>query len=262
MLAERNRFYMKLQFFSEEIGDTGVDSTPAAEEPATEGETSTESTESTETTEETKEPEKQNNFEKAFAKRLAAERQKWEDETKSKFQNYDEYKTVAEFIQEQGQFKDILSAKEAVELERLQARAEKQNVSPEVQRRIEELESKAAKAEEYEKQQEQNKQFQEFRTKLDGFAKEKDVNPDDLHKFMYDNQIANMEVAYKAMKFEDAAAQREQIEKEAVKKYLESKKGPKVEAGGTAGVTNAEPAKSWAEARQRAAERFRAMNNQ
>ena len=195
--------------------------------------------------------------ETAFAKRLAAERAKMEAEYSEKYKDYDTYKEVGEYFREANEFEDVLSLKEQIEMQRLQDRAEKSQVPPEIQRRLEELETKAAKADEFEEQQKQQEWYKGFRNEMSTFAKEKGVEVDDLEKFMIDNKVGNMDIAYKAMKFQDVEAQKENIEKDAVKKYLESKKAPKIEGTSSPAYVKPDTPKSWAEARQRAAEQMR-----
>lgn len=208
--------------------------------------------------------------ETAWAKRIAAvkekavaeERAKWEKETSERYKDYDVYKEVAEYLRESSGFDDILSAKEAIELERLQAQAETQQVPVEVLKRIQELEAKAAKAEVYEKQQEEQKVYQEFRSQLDKFAQEKGIDADEFHKFMYENEVSNFEIAYKAFKFEDVETKRQEIEKEAVKKFLEAKGSiPKVEGGSrvTGQVLPGTP-KSFNDAQARAMARLNSLD--
>ena len=203
------------------------------------------------------EPEKQNNFEKAFAKRLSAEREKWEQEVNQKYQGHEDYKFVADYLQ-QANGLDLMTLKERIELERLQARAEEQNVPPEVLKRIDELEAKASKAEMYEQHQQQLQHYQEFRSNLEKFASEKGANADELHAFMYEKGIANMEVAYKAMRADELEQKLQTAEKDAINKYLDSKKAPKAEGSGAPGITTFKPTGNLDAASERALERFRA----
>lgn len=259
----KNRFPMNLQFFSEEVDSepTGVESQEisAAEE----------STEVPETNEPGVEPSdaadpKPNNFEKAFAKRLSAEREKWEaDRAKEqeRYRDYDKYEKATQYLMKQGNFQDVQQLNDALEQQMLMERAEQMGITPEIAQRLEQLEQKAQLADQLEQQRDQEQQYQSFRKDLESFASDKGVNADDLHNFMFENQIGNKEVAYKAMKADQFEQQLQNAEKEAVKKYLESKKAPKVESTGTAGTVHTEPAKSWEEARSRALERFKALKN-
>lgn len=201
--------------------------------------------------------------ETAFAKRLATEREKIRAELSEQYKDYDTHKQVSEYFREVNNYDDVLSLKEQIEMERLQTRAEQSQVPPEVQKRLEELESKAAKADEMEAQQKQNDWYKGFRGELGTFAKEKGIEVDDLEKFMIDNKVGNMDIAYKAMKFQDVESAKTEIEKDAVKKYLESKKAPKTEGTSSPAYVRPESPKSWAEARERAAEQMRsAKTNQ
>jgi hypothetical protein len=207
---------------------------------------------------------------KAFAKRLeertqaklAEERQRWEQEQAERYGDYDHLKKVTDYLVQRGEFGDVQALNEAIELEMLQERAEKQNVSPEILQRIDELEAKAQKADYYEKQQEQQRMYGEYKSALDTFVEGKEVSAEDLEMFMGEHQIGNFEIAYKAMRAEQLEQKLANAEKEAVQKYLESKKGPRVEGTGAAGVVSDEPTTDFNVARQRALERLRAANQQ
>jgi hypothetical protein len=119
------------------IEPSGVEETPAAEvietpEAVIESESGVEE-------EVAAEPEKQNNFEKAFAKRLAAERSKWDAEVNEKYKDYDTHKELSQYLQEINGA-DALTLKEQIEMSKLQARAEDNQISPEMQKRLETLE--------------------------------------------------------------------------------------------------------------------------
>ncbi|HMK57735.1 MAG TPA: hypothetical protein VK462_01640, partial [Nitrososphaeraceae archaeon] len=199
-------------------------------------------------------------IEQAFAKRFAAEKAKLEQEYADKYKDFDTYKEVSEYFREVNEAEDVLSLKERIEMERLQARAEKAEIPVEVQKRLEQLEEKAAKGEELEKHQANQQFYNKFRSDLDKFIEGKDVKADDIEKYMIDNKVPNMEIAYRAMKFDDAQANKEAIKKEAIQEYLNSKKAPKVEGSGTAGFVQQDPPKTLAEANKRAADRIRAAN--
>lgn len=209
--------------------------------------------------------------ETAWAKRISAIKTKTEQEVRErlekeyteKFKGYEDYKYLAEYLQQANNGADLLSIKEQIELERLQQRAEQANVPPEVLKRIDELEAKAAKAEEYEKQQAQQTELQKFRSSLETFAKEKGANADELHQFMYENSIANPELAYKAMRAEQLEKDLAAAKENAVKEYLESKKTPRVEGNGTPGIVHEDPSKmGWGDIRQRALARIQATSQQ
>jgi hypothetical protein len=259
---------MHLQFFSEEIPSEPVEITEPVETPS-EGVEDVEIAEpQTEDAPETPTDEPEIDKSKAFAARLkertdkilAEERSKWEQEQQEKYGQHDQYRKAAEYLQQTSGFSSIQELQEAIELQELQERAESQNVSPEVLKRIDELEQKAQKADLYEQQQAEQQAFQAFRSDLEKFAQEKGADANELHQFMYDNDLGNMDIAYRAMKAEQLEQQLESAKKDAVKEYLESKKAPKVESTGTAGITYSEPPKTFEEARARAAEMIRAAN--
>lgn len=210
---------------------------------------------------------KDNNFEKAFAKRLAAKEQEWQakiQELESRYKDYDAYKDVADYFREVNQAPDVMSLKERIEMERLQQRADQQGISPEMQRRLEQLEAKAAEADQLKQQREQEereraeqeqqtKAYQEFRSKLDAFAKEKGADSEKLYAFMAENQIGNPEAAYKAMMFDDMQAKLQAAEKEGMKKLLSAKsKMPTMVNTNQTGTLSQTPPKTFAEARERA----------
>jgi len=230
-----------------EVQDTGVESQAAAE------------------------PDKQNNFEKAFAKRLAEKEAQWRAEKdaelskfKEQYKDYDDLKSVADYFRELNQAPDIMSLKERIEMERLQERAEQQGISPELQRRLEELETKAAKAEELERQQqeeqrrsqeeaERQKAFTEFRSKLDEFAKGKGADADKLYEYMVENQIGNMDAAYKAMRHDELEAKIAEAEKAGMKKFLTAKGSiPTIPSNNQSAQKVQSTPKTFAEARERA----------
>lgn len=196
----------------------------------------------------------------AFSKRLEAEREKLRAEYEDRYKDYDTVREVADYFREANGLDDVMSLKEKIEMSRLQERAEKSNLPPEVQQRLETLEAKAAEADEYKQTEALRSQYNEFRGKLGEFVEGKDVKADDLEQFMIDNRIQNMEIAYKAMTHTDVQSQREAIEKEAVEKYLQSKKAPRAEGAGSAGQVNTPPPKTWDQARAGAAEMLRNMN--
>lgn len=239
--------------------ESGVESVPAAEVPQDPGVDS----------QAVAEP-KDNNFEKAFAKRLSAKEAEWQakyQELEGKYKGHDDYKYVADYLQ-QVHGADIMTLKERIEMERLQERSERENVPPEVLKRLDELESKAAEADRLKEEQEQrqrelqeeeerSKSFTEFKGKLDEFAKERGVDADDLYKFMVDNQTGNMEIALKAMKHDELQQKLADAEKTGMKKLLSAKAGiPTVATTNKTGSVTTPPAKNLAEARQRALARL------
>lgn len=246
--------------FNEEgaIGaESGVEAVPAAEEQAT---PQVETSEPGVNEEVAAEPERQNNFEKAFAKRLAAKEAEWEAKNAEKYKDYDALKKTADFFQQRHGFNDLMSMKEEIEMAELQQKAEANNISPEMQKRLESLEEKAAKADVLEQQQQQTAQYQEFRSSLEKFAAEKNANADELHKYMFDNQIGSMDVAYKAMRADQLEQQLATAKEDSIKEYLASKQAPKVEGSiGAAGTQSVDTSKmSWKELDKHAAARLEA----
>lgn len=259
---------MNLQLFAEE-GDPGVEGTPAAEgqEEKVEGAESQTGVED----QAVAEPEKQNNFEKAFAKRLAAKEAEWQaakeaeiQRIKEEYKDHDTYKLAAEYLKQTSGIPDMLTLKEEIELAQLQQRAEKENVPASVLKRIDELEAKAAKADEFEAERKQQEELQAFETSLKEFSEGKEVDgkPVDhmeLWKYMHENEISKPDVALKAMKADILEAKLETAKTDAVNEYLKSKEAPKIEGSqGAAAQQSAAPPASWDEAEKRAAARMRA----
>ncbi|WP_217597287.1 hypothetical protein [Cohnella sp. GbtcB17] len=260
------RLRMDLQLFAGEESETGVEGASAAGE-QTEGNEGDQSQTGVEGQGAAAEQGQQNNFEKAFAKRLAAEREKWDADRKAEldqYKDFDAYKKAAEYLQRTSGISDLLTLKEEIELVELQERAEKENVPASVLKRIDELEAKAKKGEELEAAELQKQEWQSFEASLKEFATDKqlDGKPLDhmeLWKYMHENEVSKPEVAFRAMKADLLEKQLETAEKDAIDKYLKSKQGPKTEgAQGAAATQNAGPPTSWKEAEQRMAERLRA----
>lgn len=254
---------LDLQLFAEE---TGVESVPAAEEQIPAPPENNESDPETGVEEQAAaEPkEKENNFEKAFAKRLAAEREKWEKERQAELEKYKDHdiaRKALDFLMKQNNISDPMTLKEQLELAELQERAEKENLPPEVLKRLDELEKKAAKVDEIEKQQQEAQQTQQFEQTLKEFCegKQLDGKPLDykeLWKYMYENKTENPEIAFKAMKADILEKQLEQAEKEGMKKLIEAKTNiPKVDGARGTGAVAPNPPKTFAEARERALQR-------
>lgn len=249
---------------------TGVDVAPAAEVSSEEPETAVvEPSEEGAKEEVAAEPEKQNNFEKAFAKRLAAEKAKWEKDVSEKYKDYDTHKELSEYLQEINGA-DALTLKEQIEMEKLQQRAEENSISPEMQKRLEALEAKAARGDELEQKQQAEQINNLFWQAAETFLEGKDVSKDDLNKFMIENEIfvdpTNPEVAerkftiaYNAMKAEEYKQQLATAKETAVKEYLQSKAAPKVEGSGTPGVVHEDTSKmEWPDINQRIIARMKA----
>ncbi|WP_339317927.1 hypothetical protein [Paenibacillus sp. FSL R10-2734] len=268
----KTRLILDLQLFADE--DPGVESAPAAEVST---ETATPEVEIPETVSESEtgveeqvaaEPEKQNNFEKAFAKRLAAERSKWDSETAEKYKDYDTHKELSQYLQEINGA-DALTLKEQIEMSRLQNRAEANEISPDMQKKLEYLEEKAAKADKLEEKQQEEQRIQTYFSTLEGFAKDKGVDSEKLNAFMVENELtydpANPEksfnLAHKAMRADELEQQLSTAKETAVKEYLQSKSAPRVEGSGTPGVVTEDTSKmGWKDINERIVARMNAAN--
>lgn len=244
---------------------SGVDVTPAAEVQTEQTEASAD--QSGVDSKAAAEPEKQNNFEKAFAKRLAEAEKKWQAETAEKYKDYDTHKELSDYFQKINGM-DAMTLKERVEMERLQERAERENVPPEVLKRIDELEAKAAKGEQLEQQQQEVQRINTYFSALNEFVKDKGVDPQALNQFMIDNEMQynpnamekSFTLALNAFKADEYKAKLETAKKDAIDEYLGSKKAPKSEgAPGSAGFQTADTSKmSWKELNKHAAARLEA----
>lgn len=263
----KTRLRLDLQLFADE--ESGVESAPAAEVST---ETATPEVEIADETgvdtEVAAEPEKQNNFEKAFAKRLAAERSKWDSETAEKYKDYDTHKELSQYLQEINGA-DALTLKEQIEMSRLQTRADANEISPEMQKKLDYLEEKAAKAEQLEQKQQEEQRIQTYFSTLEGFAKEKGVDSEKLNAFMVENELTydptNPEksfiLAHKAMRTDELEQQLSTAKETAVKEYLQSKSAPRVEGSGTPGVVTEDTSKmEWPDINQRIIARMNAAN--
>lgn len=251
------KFALNLQLFSDEgSGDTGVDNVSAAE-------THTEVETGDNTGAADQSP--NNNIEKAFAKRLAAKEAEWNkklEETTSKYKDYDRHSKASSFLMKQSGFQSMDELYEAIEREELRERAETQGISPEMQKRLDELEQKASKFDEFQQQQARFQETQQFENSLKEFLKdkmlgEKPVDHMDLWKFMEENQIGKPEAAFKAMKAEFLEKQLEEAQKEGMKKVLQAKGNIPPMSGSKSGAQVSAPApKTMAEARARAMARL------
>jgi CRISPR/Cas system CSM-associated protein Csm5 (group 7 of RAMP superfamily) len=122
---------------------------------------------------------------------------------------------------------------------------------------LDELEAKAAKAAEYEQQSQAQQAYSQFRQGLEVFAKENGAEPDAIQEFMVNNQIGNMEVAYKAMQYEAMKQQLETAKKEGVKEFLAAKGSiPNIPGNSALGQVQSPAPKTMEEARQRALQRL------
>lgn len=269
----QSHYKLDLQFFAEE--DPGVEDVSAAETPSIE----TPEVETPETVSESEtgaekqvvaEPEKQNNFEKAFAKRLAAERSKWDAEVNEKYKDYDTHKELSQYLQEINNA-DALTLKEQIEMSRLQQRAEQNEISPEMQKRLEYLEGRDAKAIELEQQQAEQTRISAYFNTLEGFVKDKGIDAAKLNAFMVENELPydptkpekSFNVAYKAMKADELEQQLATAKESAVKEYLQSKTAPRVEGSGAPGTVIQDTSKmDWSDIRKIAAARIDAAKQQ
>jgi hypothetical protein len=274
-------FKVKLPFY-EMAGEIGSDSASVNAEgttPSDDGIAPPSESQETEGAETTSSPDSS----KAFAKRLrestekaiAEERAKWEKETAEKYKDYELHKELSTWAQERTGA-DALTLKEQVEMERLQARAEQNETTPEMQRRLEALEARAARADELEReraeeaqQREQQEAAQQWeKTYYDGlneFVKDKGLDVDAFNKFMVENRVMidpenmtkSFEFAMKAMKFDEVERAAQEAEKKGMQKFLESKGSiPSIKGSNAQGQVSSTPPKTFAEARARALQRF------
>lgn len=209
---------------------------------------------------------------KAFAKRLsertnakiAEERAKWEAEQAERLREYEQYRSLTEQMLKYSGHQDIHSLQQALEQELLQAQAEKHQVPVEVMQRLNELERRAQRADELEHKWQSQQALNTFYQDLNQFLQGKeDVTQESMIDFMVQSGISNFDVAYKALRADLLEQKLATAEQDAVKKYLESKKAPKVEGSGSApGLIAEQPPKTWEEARERALARLRSLNEQ
>lgn len=222
------------------------------------------------TTEETVTPTEDVSKSASFAKRLSEEKSKWEKETSEKYKDYDLHKDLSSYLSELNGGTDLITLKERAELERLERRAEKEDVSPEVLKRIDDLEAKAAKGVELEQKQQETERVTTYFSTMDKFLEGKGTESKDLNQFMIDNGLTydatNMEksfdIAYKAMKSEEFEKKANEKESETIKRYLASKNAPKVEGStGSAASQTVDTSKmSWDQLAKHSAERVKASN--
>lgn len=206
----------------------------------------------------------------SFAKRLSEEKSKWEKETTEKYKDYDTHKQLSEYLSELNGGVDILSLKERIELEKLEARAEQENVPPEVLKRIDELEAKAAKGDKLEQDQQENQRVLTYFSTMEKFLEGKGVKSDELNQFMVDNNLSynpeamekSFDIAYKAMKADEFEKKANEKETDTIKRYLASKNAPRVEGStGAAAAQTVDTSKmSWDQIDKHAAERIKAMS--
>lgn len=209
-----------------------------------------------------------NRLKEQTEKAIAEERSKWEKETSEKYKDYDVYRKATEYLQKTSGINDVMSLKEQLEMAELQERAEKEQVSPEVIKRLDELEAKAAKADQLEQQQQQQQINSLFWQSAEKFVEGKDISKEDLNQYMVENEIyvdpTNPEaaerkftLAYKAMRADALEKQLEQAEKEGMKKLIQSKSNiATIPSKAGQGQVIQTPPKTFAEARQRAMQRM------
>lgn len=213
--------------------------------------------------------------ESSFARRLRehsekevrAAREAWDKETSEKYKDYDTHKELSTYLQQVNGV-DAMTLKERIEMDRLQERAEQNEIPPEMQKRLETLEAKAAKADELEQQQHQEKWENTYWTGIGEFAKERGVESQALNQFMLDNGLfidpENLEksfnIAYKAMKADELEQKLNTAKEDSIKEYLASKKGPRVEGStGAVGLQSVDTSKmSWKDVEKHAAARLEA----
>lgn len=254
--VKKYRYGLDLQMFA------GEEDAPAAGEPAGEGVTQTGDQGAAA---------EQGKEDVAFSKRLSAAQAKWQTEKdaeiqkiRDEYKDFDTYKRATDYLQKSSGISDLMTLKEEIELQELQERADKQNVPASVLKRIDELEAKAARADELEAKENQSKAASEFETSLKEFVKDKEIDgkPIDhteLWKYMHENEIAKPEAALKAMKADILEAKLATAKEDAVKEYLNSKKGVKTEGSAGAAAQSLPPADgSWKDIEKRAIARIQA----
>lgn len=264
---DKYRLNLDLQLFAEGEADaTGVEDAPAAGEQSQDQPIDGTAADQTGVEgQAAAEPAEQKDVEKAFAKRLAAERAKWEQEQAEKLQEYETHKKISEFFQQYNGM-DVQALLDRIELERLQQQADQQQVPVEVIRRIQELEQKAALAEQLAQQQAQAQWEKQYHDGLAAYVKDKEgADPDAITKFLVENGISvdpndmnrAFDLAFKAIQYEKLQKQLESAEKNGMKKLIGAKGSIPANVGSSAqGQVNNGPPKTFAEARARALARL------
>lgn len=263
---KKYRLTLDLQLFADEVIDPGVEVVPAAEEHVQDQvDTSSEPGEDPSVV---AEPEKQNNYEKAFAKRLAAKEAEMEAKYAEKYKDYDVLQKATAHLQRTTGISDLMTLKEELELADLQERAETQNLDVDTLKRIEQLEQKAARGDELEAKIQQEEQTKQFETSLKTFCEGKEidgkaVDHNELWKYMHDNQTSNVDMAFKAMKAEVLETKLATAKEDSIRDYLASKQAPRFEGNtGAAGSQAVDTSKmSWKELERHAAGRLEAARN-
>lgn len=257
---------LDLQLFSEEMTDPGVEVVPAAEEHGSDQvDTSSETGERSEVA---AEPEKDSNFEKAFAKRLAAKEAEMEAKYAEKYKDYDVLQKATAHLQKTTGIGDLMTLKEELELADLQERAEKQDLDVDTLKRIEQLEEKAAKGDALEAKFQQEQQWKEFENSLQTFCEGKEidgktVDHKELWNYMFENDIQKPDIAFKAMKADVLETKLATVKEDSIRDYLASKQAPRFEGNnGAAGSQSVDTSKmSWKELERHAAGRLEAARN-
>lgn len=250
-MKKRYSLVLDLQMFADEGDESGVEVVPAAEEQAIE---QVDTSEQGETVEVAAEPEKSNNIEKAFAKRLAAKEAEMEAKYAEKYKDYEVLQKATAHLQRTTGIGDLMTLKEELELAELTERAETQNLDVDTLKRIEQLEQKAAKGDALEAQLQEQEQWKEFEGTLKTFCEGKEidgkaVDHKDLWNYMFENQVQSHEIAYKAMKADLLETKLATVREDSIKDYLASKQAPRFEGNnGAAGSQSVDTSKmSWKE---------------
>lgn len=201
----------------------------------------------------------------SFAKRLAAERakieQQYQQEYQQKYADYDRYKSIVDSTLQYTNLASLDEYEQSLQEQRLMAEAERNGLDVETQREIFELKRQQQEQQTKLQQYEQEKAKFEFMSFLNDFTKDKDIKADELHDYIVQNEIYNPDIAYKAMRAEKLESELANAKQLAIKEYLEGKRqAPSVEGGGNAGVVKQSPAKTFEEARARALQRLNTIN--
>lgn len=260
------RLALNLQLFADEVIDSGVEVVPAAEEHEV---NQVESSESGADTEVVAEPEKQNNYEKAFAKRLAAKEAEMEAKYTEKYKDYEVLQKATAHLQRTSGISDLMTLNEQLELADLTERAENQNLDVETLHRIEQLEQKAAKGDALEAQLQEQEQWKEFEGTLKTFCEGKEidgkaVDHKELWNYMFENQVQSHEIAFKAMKSDLLETKLATAKDDSIRDYLASKQAPRFDgSNGAAGSQSVDTSKmSWKELERYSSGRFAAARTQ
>jgi hypothetical protein len=215
-----------------------------------------------------------NNYEKAFAKRLTSEREKIEKELREKWEteSAEKYKPAtkaAQYLQKKYGITDETTLLKQLEEADLEEEAEREGLPASVIKERQEAARDREALKQYQTKEEQQQQYQTFRSNLEKFATEKQADANEIHQYMHDNQFPadKVELAYKTMQSDKVLAEKaefdakkEEFKKNAVKEYLDSKKAPKAEGKGAAGIVGQGAPGSWQAADARFKARIEAAN--